>query len=881
MAKKKTTEVIEFPFNKYLRDFYIHNRSEIRREYKPLSKKFLDFNDPENSGAFLRQPQFEALEMYIFLKEYLGNRRLVDIFDDWSHSRGSFTVEKSRVQFQGDLFHDIDARSMDAAFASLRSLEQSYANYIFALTMGVGKTILMATCIFYEFLLANKYPEDPRFCHNALVFAPDTTVLQSLREILDFDKSKVVPAEYASWLEANITFHFLDDSGVTLNTLPRSDFNIIITNTQKVILKRKNVEKSAAQKLFSQAVWAEAMASNADIADLYSLDDETELTTNQRFKKITRLAQLGIYVDEAHHAFGSQLAKDMGDRSSKTSLRLTIDTLAVELERSGTHVVACFNYTGTPYADNHLLPEVVYEYSLKTAIDKGYLKQVNVVGVENAKSMEFIRYAVRDFWNTYRAYRYEGMLAKMAIFASSIDELQNELKPELETTLIEHGIPVESILVNVGDAKLTSNDDIRAFNSLDSSDSEIRFILLVGKGKEGWNCRSLFSVALFREPKSKIFVLQATMRCLRSITEVQQHGIVYLSANNKGILETELQENFRMSVDELTAAGDKKKITVEVRPTSPPVIIRLNIQRKLFRLKERERAVPTDLHIADINTEKYRILIEETAISRLGDHPSRVADASELRINRSWSDLTLVAEISRYLNLSPLKVRALLGDTIEGLPAIVAFVSKYNEALYEHIIPNLFHELYELVEYDNIETTDVKLVKDPPGGCYRLSVLPDLLIDSEVYRTGDPNYLNKSFHLDKYCFDSQPEKAFFLENLPSAAVKNIWFTGMLTHGQTDFVVSYIDPESHALRSYYPDFLIELIDGTYVIVEIKGDNKLSDPVVLAKEDYATRLAASSKMRYIMIPGTEAGPVLSEYLVKSQHVDHDSGHVLING
>ena len=68
-----------------------------------------------------------------------------------------------------------------------------YSNYIFALTMGTGKTILMATCIFYEFILANKFPKDERYCHNALVFAPDKTVLQSLREIQTFDLSLVVP----------------------------------------------------------------------------------------------------------------------------------------------------------------------------------------------------------------------------------------------------------------------------------------------------------------------------------------------------------------------------------------------------------------------------------------------------------------------------------------------------------------------------------------------------------------------------------------------------------------------------------------------------------------------------------------------------------------
>ena len=50
---------------------------------------------------------------------------------------------------------------------------------------------------------------------------------------------------------------------------------------------------------------------------------KAELTTNQRFEKLCRLEQLGIYVDEAHHAFGEALAKDMGigARETDTSLR--------------------------------------------------------------------------------------------------------------------------------------------------------------------------------------------------------------------------------------------------------------------------------------------------------------------------------------------------------------------------------------------------------------------------------------------------------------------------------------------------------------------------------------------------------------------------------
>jgi hypothetical protein len=59
-----------------------------------------------------------------------------------------------------------------------------------------------------------------------------------------------------------------------------------------------------------------------------------------------------------------------------------------------------------------------------------------------------------------------------------------------------------------------------------------------------------------------------------------------------------------------------------------------------------------------------------------------------------------------------------------------------------------------------------------------------------------------------------------------------------------------------LRSYYPDFLIERADGSYLIVEVKGDNKIDDPVVLAKQTYARQLAVDSGMTYEMIKGSDA-------------------------
>jgi hypothetical protein len=77
---------------------------------------------------------------------------------------------------------------------------------------------------------------------------------------------------------------------------------------------------------------------------------------------------------------------------------------------------------------------------------------------------------------------------------------------------------------------------------------------------------------------------------------------------------------------------------------------------------------------------------------------------------------------------------------------------------------------------------------------------------------------------------------------------------MLTHGRSDFVIHYIDHVSHTLRSYYPDFLLQLKDGRYIILEVKADHMIDDEVVKAKEKYANQLVLANQMSYMLIPSS---------------------------
>lgn len=843
-----TVALDAFAFYKELLTFYQANKNLVRRSYKDLSKKFLDFNDPAKGTSFLRTPQFEALEIYIFLKEFVENQPLHKAFQAWKTKTGPFESRQSMDLFEQTAVYD-------PVFEQLRKQATRYPNYIFALTMGTGKTILMATCIFYEFLLANKFPKNPLFCHNALVFAPDKTVLQSLREIQTFDLAKVVPQEYRAFLAANVKFHFLDEAGMALSTTDGSMFNIVISNTQKVILKRQQKRVTATEKLFAATPEIHQSTGSAydDLDDLYGEhipQNEESLTTNQRFEKLKKLTQLGVYIDEAHHVFGTKL------KDSITSLRTTVDELAGSLEKAGTHVVACFNYTGTPYVGQEVLPEVVYAYGLKEAIQQKYLKTVRISSYDNTRDQQFVSLAIADFLQQTEGLKPEGLVPKLAFFAASIAELQNELKPLVQAELDKHGISRDRVLVNVGDDKITKPEDLRDFNNLDvpgTAGSEKQFILLVNKGREGWNCRSLFGVGLFREPRSKIFVLQATMRCLRAIGDVQYTGQVYLTEANKTILDQELQQNFRITAKELEDETNPSG-RIDVRPVPPPVVIKLKRIHRMFRLKELHPFEGLDLKLGEVDLERYRATVAITHGLPTNTTSKTTVQELEHRPQRYFSALTLVAEIARYINRPCLELHKLLENSSDGMVKTVDLVNQHNEVLYDQIIPLLFRELFNVTEYFNHEETEILLVKEPKLGSYTVTAKEDKII-----RMGDVEEALrlKSFHLDAYAFDSNPELQVFKDLINLEEVEKLYFTGMLTHGQSDFFVQYIDPESNVVRNYYPDFLVQKTDGSYLIIEVKGDNKMDDPVVLAKQKYAAQVAAASQMTYHMVRSSLVG------------------------
>lgn len=912
-AAANTAKQVERHFFDHLHTFYVRNRRAIRKTYPALARQFLDHNDPADHVARkgarpgaepLRRPQFEALEMYVFLKEYAGNRRVFEIFDAWFNRRPPFEnrddlglpTDASR---QGALFAEQDAEEL-AAWGLLLGRMKAAAqadpdnippnmpapppNYIFALSMGVGKSRLMGVCILFEFLMARKFPQSEKYAHNALVFAPDTTVRDALREIEQMDFGAYLPDAYAHTLPVEIKPRVLDDEVTTLQLHDGGDFHIIISNVQKVLVKKQHTPLTAGQQLLKvprTGVWAQA----DDLAD--EPEDEADLTYNQRFQKLLRAPNLAVYIDEAHHAFGNNLASNVGQATAgkpETAFRRTVRLLIEKLEKAKSRVIGTFCYTGTPYADGKMFAEVVYHYGLQKAIDERILKQTEINTFDNVLDEFYVKTVVDNFVKHVCGRRYEGLLPKLAFFAANIEDATSVLRPLVESAIAAHGIAASAVLVNTSDDKWTSKDDERAFRLLDTPSSEHQFIILVGKGKEGWNCRSLFGVALFRKPKSTVFVLQATMRCLRAITEVQQVGRIYLSEPNAKMLDDELKKNFNMSLDDLGRAGGSRGRRTEVRPLPPPRPIKLRRIQHKWDLSHKVPAPGQNLGLADLSeeaTEKYVATITSIRepFSRIQGHrTATVTDVTAAQQKRSWSAYQLVAECARYLNRSPIEVDNLLRSSKDGIDLIVQRVNQFNDLLWDHVIPALFKCFYEVTSTQISEEVELNLAPVDRVDPWVFHADPDLVVERNSPELHDaPDPLGRSFHVEPYCFDSKPEQTAFFDLVRLGQVKQIYFTGMFTAGQTDFVIQYIDTTERRVRSYYPDFVIEDTHGNWILLEVKGDNLADKQVTKDKAAAARELTAASNMRYAFLRSSLAAANLARLVLDPLAID-DNGRVV---
>lgn len=506
----------------------------------PAVADLLRFARTENGALrFLRAAQLRSLETYWHLRLVEGTPRLWELNQRYNPTDADQLVALG--VHNTDVHAYAQAQGMDALWARVQDDEAfvrqhklqavremmllDYPSYILALAMGAGKTVLIGAIIASEFALALEYHPDEggAFMQNALVFAPGLTIAESLRELADIDYARILPPHLHRPFAATHRLIFTQDGQRDILAVPGSRYNLIVTNTEKIRIQRR-VRRHHA---WTQLQFAQKVA-------------EAREEANLRLQTLAALPNLGIFSDEAHHAYGREMDKHL------KRTRQTVDYL-----HANTNVIAVVNTTGTPYYKRQPLPDVVIWYGLADGIRDNILKSLagGIYDYDLADSEQFVAAVVRDFFRDYGAVRLpNGAPARLAIYFPHNDEL-NALRPVVERTLWQLGYDADIVLRNTNQS---TPAEIEAFNWLNEPTAPHRVILLVNKGAEGWNCPSLFACALVRKlTNSRTFVLQASTRCLRQVPGNSVPARLYVTPENRRILERQLRETYGERVDRL------------------------------------------------------------------------------------------------------------------------------------------------------------------------------------------------------------------------------------------------------------------------------------------------------------------------------------------
>ncbi len=803
----------------------------------PAIAEILEYATLPEIGSlrYLRKVQLRALETYWYLRLVEDTPHIFDLYKKYYPGMEILAaLGLDRQEIKDWLMNELmggggidalwDRVREDADFVKAHKLESvhetlvlDYPSYILALAMGAGKTMLIGAIVATEFAMALEYPgDDCPFIQNALVFAPGLTILESLRELAEVDYGKILPPRLYQPFEATYKLIFTREGEQDLPVIRGSRYNLVVTNTEKIRIQKRS---------YRHHTWTQL---EFEFRELQSQEE-----ANLRLMAIASLPNLGVFSDEAHHTYGREVGKQL------KRVRQTVDYL-----HEKTDVICVVNTTGTPYYERQLLRDVVIWYGLSEGIRDDILKSVegniHAYDFDNQHADQFVAEVVRDFFQAYGDVTLpNGAPAKLAMYFPQTKDLR-ELRPVVEQTLMALDYPLDIVLRNTSNS---TEAEVDSFNRLNDPHSPHRVILLVNKGTEGWDCPSLFACALARKLKrSQNFVLQASSRCLRQVPGNTHKARIYLSMDNRGALDQQLQETYGETIADLNRAGQNTGTArLVVRKLDiPPLVI-----TKLVR-----RVVPEDLTcLGDLSgLEKPDVAAEPVLVKKTYTPQEQPGKASVLVQTAEEQAVYAVPGPDLYTAATRLaavyrvdvwavygELRRIYGDggTVPEahLPALAAQVEaqtrRYRveeeevEVALALVKPEGFEEAQDDAG-DVVYTAEITYQKSKEH----------LLLSWEEWKARNAG--DFGFHYDPYNFDSKPEQSFFTQmlgaiNVTPDQVEDIYFTGGLHDPRkTDFYVEYRGADGR-WHYYSPDFIIRRKDGRCYIVEIKDPRFREDDV----------------------------------------------------
>lgn len=888
LIKKKCDEWIhssEYPIHELIQYIYTQNKMrdaqieaikiylflKIACRNKPLWQLF--------SEGFFNSLDLNALPLTIDERSYLNSNKAAAALLEYSllkdKNGNQITPELEKIVKKHDAGIDCEAVFKKIFYGV------NYTDYLFSLPMGAGKTYLMAAFIYLDLYFAQNEPGNPAFAHNFMVLAPSglkSSIIPSLKHIQEFDPTWIIPEPTASNLKRMIKFEILDEQKSAKksnlvrnpnaqkinNHQPLEDLMglVAITNAEKVILDRMG--ENATGNLFDKEELAKIRIAN-ELRDM-----------------IGKIPHLSVFIDEVHHAADGEI-----------KLRQVVEEWTKRHSFCGV-----LGFSGTPYLDkaekitltdsfmikNSDLSNVVYYYPLIQGVGN-FLKEPEVKYADN-DTETIINNGVKEFLDKYKDTVYtNGTCAKLAIYCGQIETLEEMVYPLVTRLLSEYGLnPTGTILKYHGGNKTYPQPEgaETEFASLDMPFSNIRIVLLVQIGKEGWDCKSLTGVIL---PQKGVcptnMVLQTSCRCLRQVIKnANESALIWLNKFNADTLNKQLKQQQNISLQELNQGKYKGSILIErfsrmEKQKVPPIdFYQLKVSYQTL-ITEKHPHTAEKLNDKNIFTKSEATLIHRQNLSgeTLGHYLAEKEEGEYITFHQ-WL-YTISKESFRTLEFENLKAyEAMLENIFQhitlkdktgnirydnrydqgNIRSLIrkAFISKRDFSVKEEIVPceasllqieRLVSPLFVANDKPFFPSQeDVKTIVDWDTNAQKKTLSPEeLALIEKMKKMGytvpeptDPHPERKqTYHYLPYRFDSGLEKEYFKDSIIPILMEQkspleIYFNGddTLTEFKID-CYKQIGKEWRYIGKYVPDFLLlsRKDDGSIhriIIIETKGE-----------------------------------------------------------
>ena len=677
---------------------------------------------------------------------------------------------------------------------------------------GIGKTRLMASMIvllYLEFGITN-----------FMILAPNLTIYEKL--IHDF-----TPNSEKYLFKGILDFEEKLPQIITGDTYEKTA--TVFRKNNQIQINIFNISKINSEK---------------DEFGIPKIHRFSEYIGQSYFEYLSNLKNLIVFMDEAHHYH------------AKAGIE-AIDNLNPRL---GVELTATAMFSGNK---NRPLNNIIYNYSLKEAIEKQYLKIPTIVGQENFKKELYTEDTLEDLKIKDALIIHERIKSELQIYSE--ENKKTLIKPLM--LVIAESIPHSEklykkitketndkyshkilVLHSKQDQKL-KEENLKKLQTIEENTNPFEIIIHVNKLNEGWDVKNIYTLLPLRAANSMILIEQSMGRGLRlpfgqrtGNKSLDQLNIINHDKFNELITKFK-QYNLNYNEEYL---DHEQNIKLLSKNTSLSIQIPLLIE---FWTQQKELTYNL-FNIDYKDFQNYHYQKRDIIILEIPNLKKTSIESENISIDPNLEKV-LLRNLKNYIEINYEKDIDLLKKLVQQ---VITYISSYSkdhsetewiinyyqkeisEKIYQQIMKNLIKPSIkrEIKIKGEIQTSSIPYYLTAQKGLKDINYKTIIEKKREIQNIVFSGFQKCCYQLQK--FDSNPEKEFceILEDSKGIIswLKINWDIGIKLN------IKYEDPVTHNMKLYIPDFIIESKDYKYIL-EIKAKKDIFDLDVQSKKEAAER------------------------------------------